>query len=375
MTRRFGTSAERERRRGPFAALIAPLALGMTVGSTVGCGSAKPDDLAETARALGGFGDYDVTSSLTDPASPRGWLIEWKIPQLLNPDRSDLVIGQWYNNFETGLWSSNNNWHVYYYGDDNGLAGNEPSCDQTWPSGGHCHGVFEGLQPGHQVTFKYEFCTTEHVPDVNGTQNCAYVDLEDGQGFRFLAEDTNVRPEGPEMYAHDVEDYREIGGVMPQISCSAATKMVRQQIETSTGAWVTLSGADKWQLRTVPGQPYKFQNVDLGGSPGSWESCSQLTASIQITNEWEGGYCANLTFSNGGPNAISNWSAVIDLATSTMNNSWSASFTPTEGSRYTVTPTFWNQSIPAGGSQTVGFCGNKTGPYDWMPFVVDESGS
>ena len=370
MERRFGRSYG----SGPWATFTA---LALTVGATAGCGADRGDDITVKKGALGGFGDYDVTSHLTDPASPRGWIIEWKIPQILNADRGVLVTGEWYNNLESGLWYENHNWQVYYYGDDNGLAGNEPSCDQTWPSGGLCHGAFEHLQPGRQVTFKYEFCRpgAGHVADVNGTQNCVYVDLEDGHGFRFLAEDTNVRPEGPEMYAHDVEDYREIGGVMPQISCSAPTKMVRQQVKTSAGAWVTLSGADKWTLNTVPGQPYKFQNVSLSSSPATWESCSQLTATIQITTEWASGYCANLTFSNNGPNAISSWSAVIDLANSTMNNNWSAQFTPTDGSRYSVTPTFWNQAISAGGSQTVGFCGNKTASADWTPYVVDESGA
>ncbi|HVY37806.1 MAG TPA: cellulose binding domain-containing protein [Polyangia bacterium] len=351
------------------------LTVGLMLGAVTGCGADSGEEPVVSGRALtGGFGDYDVTTTLNDPASPRGWTIEWKIPQILNPDHGVLVIGQWYNNFETGLWFENNNWQVYYYGDDNGLTGNEPSCDNTWPSGGHCHGVFENLAPGRQVTFKFELCTPAHVPDVNGTQNCAYVDLEDGHGFRFLAEDTKVRPEGPEMYAHDVEDYREIGGVMPQISCTAPTRMVRQQVKTSAGSWVTLSGASTWTLRTVAGEPYKFQNVHLDTSPATWESCSQLTASLQVTNEWEGGYCANLTVANNGPTAISNWSAVVDLAGSTMNNNWSAQFTQTDVTRYSVTPQFWNQSIAAGGSQTVGFCGNKTQSSGWMPFVVDEYG-
>jgi hypothetical protein len=57
-----------------------------------------------------------------------------------------------------------------------------------------------------------------------------------------------------------------------------------------------------------------------------------------------------------------------------MANNWNATFTATEGSRYSVIPTFWNQAIPAGGSQTVGFCGNKTSPFDWTPYVVTEGG-
>lgn len=362
-----------ERRRGMRAVT---LSMASTLVGIAGCGSPAPTDLAHETHALGGFGDYDVTTRLNDPASPRGWLIEWKIPRILNPDHGVLVTGQWYNNLESGLWFENNNWQVYYYGDDNDHTGNEPACDQTWPSGGHCHGALENLQPGQHVTFKYEFCTPapDHTPDVNGTQNCVYVDV--GSGFRFLAEDTNYRPEGPEMYAHDVEDYREIGGVMPQISCAEPTRMVRQQVKTSTGDWVTLSGVNAagdstWAFALVSGQPYKFQNIDVASTPASWESCSQLTADIHLTDQWQGGYCANLTLSNGGPGDIPSWSAVIDLAGATMNNNWSAQFTPTDGSRFSVTPTSWNQTIPAGGSQTVGFCANTTS-YSALPFVVDE---
>jgi len=56
-----------------------------------------------------------------------------------------------------------------------------------------------------------------------------------------------------------------------------------------------------------------------------------------------------------------------------MNNNFSANFAPDGGSQYTVTPLFWNSTINAGNSTTVGFCGNKTGP-DWQPQVLAEHG-
>ncbi|MGC4093017.1 MAG: cellulose binding domain-containing protein [Polyangiaceae bacterium] len=317
------------------------------------------------------YGSYDLVAAYTNPSAPKGWLIEWKIPTLLNPATGVHVIGQWYNNFESGLYHTGDGWFVYYFGDDNGLTGNEPQCDSMWGSGGICHGVFSNLQPGQQVVFKYEFCTAAHVASVSGTQNCLYVDLKDGQGFRFLAEDTNVRPEGAEMYTHDVENFRTEGQIMPQISCSAATKMVRQQIKNSAGSWVTLSGASNWNFSTY--SPYKFQNQNLSASPANWESCSRVTAAVAITSSTATQYCANVTVSNSGPGAISNWNLVIDLNQSTMNNNWSATYGSVGGSRYSVTPVFWNAAIPANGSTTVGFCGYKTGT-NWTPIVVAEDG-
>jgi hypothetical protein len=336
-----------------------------------GCSAAPTasEDVDRTTQA----GSYDLVARYQTPTNARGWIVEWKIPQLLNPTTSQPVIGQWYNNFESGIYyNGSTGWDVYYFGDDNGLTGNEPNCDSIWGSGGICHGVFSNLQPGRQIVFKYEYCTTAHVPSVTGTQNCLYVDLKDGAGYRFLAEDTNVRPEGPEMYTHDIENFRDLGATLPQVSCSAPTKMVRQQIKNSSGSWVNLTGASTWSFETV--SPYKYMNQNLSASPASWESCSRITATVALTSSWESGYCVNLTLSNNGPGAISSWNMIVDLNQSTLNNTFSANFTPYGGSRYLVTPLFWNSSVAAGSSQTVGFCGNKTGG-NWMPLVFSEDGS
>lgn len=351
-----------------FSTLSAALAFGSMIGS-FGCsaGDLSSEDVGHTSQA----GSYDLVSTYTTPTAAKGWIIEWKLPQLLNPSTGVGVVGQWYNNLESGVYSSGNSWNVYYFGDDNGVAGNEPSCDNQWGSGGICGGVFGNLQPGRQIVFKYEFCNAAHQATVTGTQNCLYVDLKDGAGYRFLAEDTNVRPEGPEMYAHDIEHFRDEGYTMPQVSCSAPTKMVRQQIKNSAGNWVNLTGANTWTFNTV--SPYKYQNKQLAANPASWESCSRITTNVAVTSSWEGGYCVNVTVSNSGPGAISNWNLVVDLNQSTMNNNFSANFTPLGGSRYQVTPLFWNSTINAGSSQTVGFCGNKTGA-NWMPYVFSEDG-
>jgi cellulase/cellobiase CelA1 len=173
------------------------------------------------------------------------------------------------------------------------------------------------------------------------------------------------------MYAHDVENFRTEGATMPQISCASPTKMVRQQIKNAAGSWVTLSGSSNWTFSAH--SPYKFQNQQLSATPATWESCSRVTASVSLFSVTSTQYCANLTVSNAGPGPISNWNVVVDLNQSTMNNNWSANFSA-DGSRYTVTPVFWNATIAAGGSQTVGFCATKTSS-NWNPVVIAEDGN
>lgn len=358
MHNRMGKSlglTQRVRSIGVLAASALVLAC-----STETAPSEKVDSLGQP------LGAYDLVASYNDPGGPRGWIVEWRIPELLNGETAVGAIGQWYNSFESGVYYTGGRWHVYYFGDDNGIAGNNPDCDATWGIGGFCHGVFADLQPGQEVAFKYEFCTPERVPSVTGTQNCLYVDMKDGAGWRFMAEDTNVREYGPEMYTHDVEQFWPSGNTMPQISCAAPTKMLRQAIQTPAGTWVELSGEDTWSFRTT--SPYKYQNVNLSETPASWESCSQLTALIDVTRRWESGYCANLVVSNNGPSALSSWWAQLELNDAVMTNTWGANFAP-QGSRSPVTPSFWNATLPAGSTTSVGFCANSSFPSS-TPVVI-----
>ena len=339
--------------------------------SLAGCSasSGAEESVTSTSQRLG---SYDLISSyIAAPSAARGWEIEWQVPQLLNADIGVGVIGQWYNNLESGIYHTGDGWFVYYFGDDNGLTGNEPACDNQWGSGGMCGGIFSNLQPGQRLRFKYEFCNANHVANVNGTENCLYVDLEDGVGFRFLAEDSNVRPEGVEMYAHDIENFRTDGQVMPQVSCSAPTKMLGQKVRNSAGTWQTLTGSSTWSFSTA--SPYKFQNQSLATTPATWQSCSRITASITLTSDWDTGYCANLTVANSGPGATSFWNSTIDLRDSSLQSSWNGTVSGSAPS-YFVVPDSWNASIPANGTRVVGFCASKTGA-NYRPIVVAEDGN
>ncbi|WP_437620182.1 hypothetical protein [Sorangium sp. So ce1151] len=252
-------------RAGVGAAL---LLLGAVGAAACTSGDAVEDEPLGEASLLG---SYHLKSSYTgNVGDTRGWLVEWKVPALLNASTAWGAVGQWYYNLESGIYHSPDGWFVYYYGDNDGLTGNHSSCNTQWPSGGTCGGSLGNLQPGQQVIFKYEWCTPERVASVTGTQLCLYVDMKDGAGYQFLAQDARSTVE---MYAHDVEHFRDEGlnYTEPAISCASPIKMVRQQLKTTSGVWQDMSGASTWSFYNEP--PYVYQNKNLSASPSTWEAC------------------------------------------------------------------------------------------------------
>ncbi|XYH99417.1 hypothetical protein ACMHYB_06490 [Sorangium sp. So ce1128] len=55
---------------------------------------------------------------------------------------------------------------------------------------------------------------------MNGAQICLYVDMKDGSGWQFLAQDARSTVE---MYAHDIEHFADVGPEYPEplVSCEA----------------------------------------------------------------------------------------------------------------------------------------------------------
>ncbi len=241
---------------GVGAALL--FTLGCSAGGNESVGSAQARDAT-----------YDLRSIVSDPlrADSRGWEVEWQIPQIANQQAAG-TLGQWYWNLESGLYHTGDGWFVYYFGDDNGLTGADPNCDTQWVSGGICHGIYSNLQPGQRVLFHYEYCTASHVASVNGTQLCLYVDLEDGAGLRFLAEDDRTTNE---MYTHDIENFDAVNRM--GVSCSSPAKMVKQRRETSGGTWLNMTGASTWRLESNSSTD-RFENIQLAANPATWDSCT-----------------------------------------------------------------------------------------------------
>ncbi|MGK4007825.1 hypothetical protein WMF31_34740 [Sorangium sp. So ce1036] len=253
------------------AALLLLGALG-AAACTAGAGAEVE---AESLGVASLRGTYDLTSSYTGTiGDTRGWIIEWEIPELLNESTAWTAIGQWYYNLESGIYHSPDGWFVYYYGDDDGVAGNHPDCTgllPSWGSGSTCGGSLGDLEPGQQVVFKYEWCTPERVASVSGSKLCLYVDMKDGAGWQFLAQDERTTVE---MYAHDIEHFADVGPQYPepQVSCEAPIKMLRQELKTTAGVWQPMSGASIWSFHDAA--PYIYQNENFGASPSTWEACT-----------------------------------------------------------------------------------------------------
>jgi hypothetical protein len=250
---------------------LARLTMGvLALAVTITAGAAAP----AAAGDVGVQGLYLLNSRYTgDPNATRGWQIEWQVPQLSNPADSWGAVGQWYFNLESGFYKSPDGWGVYSVGDGNGLSGHQPDCAQTWDSGGVCGGDLGNLQPGQTLTFTYQWCDTAHNPSTTGSQLCLWVDMQDGQGNRFLAEDARSTVE---MYAHDIETFADSGPAYPEplVSCAVPTRMLGQRVQNAAGAWSVMTGASTWNFEDGSDR-YQYINTQTGSSPATWESCSQ----------------------------------------------------------------------------------------------------
>ncbi|NUT94250.1 MAG: protein kinase [Saccharothrix sp.] len=89
--------------------------------------------------------------------------------------------------------------------------------------------------------------------------------------------------------------------------------------------------------------------------PPSPEGC---TASFKITNQWPGGYQAEVTIRNATDQPLANWSVTWPQDQGhAISNLWNGTFTVASGT-FTVTNLSHNARIPAGSQTTFGFTAN-----------------
>ena len=88
-------------------------------------------------------------------------------------------------------------------------------------------------------------------------------------------------------------------------------------------------------------------------------------ATLSVQNEWNGGYCADVTIENISTTNITSWRIELDLHQSQINNLWNASHNGT-----TVTPADFNSTINTNSSISFGFCANATGT-DYLPSISE----
>jgi hypothetical protein len=112
-----------------------------------------------------------------------------------------------------------------------------------------------------------------------------------------------------------------------------------------------------------------------GADPGTDVAASgltqnSLTADLSFSSDWGGGYCANVTITNGGAPTTS-WTVVINMNQSVLANAWGAGATAARG-QLTASSLSYNGALATNGSASFGFCGNATGS-SYRPAVASVS--
>lgn len=75
-----------------------------------------------------------------------------------------------------------------------------------------------------------------------------------------------------------------------------------------------------------------------------------------IRNEWETGYCAEVSITNGASERIDSWNLLLDLQGASLDGLWNANVSQA-GGNVSATNVSWNGGIQAGQTLNVfGFC-------------------
>jgi hypothetical protein len=88
----------------------------------------------------------------------------------------------------------------------------------------------------------------------------------------------------------------------------------------------------------------------------STTSSGSVTATLQTTSSWSGGFCQSVTIKNTGAQ-VTNWKLAVATNGATISSLWSAK-QATSGTTMTVTPESYNAGVPTNGSVSFGFCGS-----------------
>lgn len=85
---------------------------------------------------------------------------------------------------------------------------------------------------------------------------------------------------------------------------------------------------------------------------------SQGTANLNITNSWNGGYCAEVRLMNGLDAATARWHVVLDLMGTSVTQIWGATLSGNSGT-VTAKPVNYNTMIAPNASATFNFCASR----------------
>jgi hypothetical protein len=99
------------------------------------------------------------------------------------------------------------------------------------------------------------------------------------------------------------------------------------------------------------------------GTLGGAHAQSALSCSVNytISSQWDYGFQADVKINNTGSTAINGWTLRWTFANSqVISQMWGATYTQSQGT-VSATNVSWNNTIPAGGSQSLGFLASKSG--------------
>lgn len=99
---------------------------------------------------------------------------------------------------------------------------------------------------------------------------------------------------------------------------------------------------------------------------------NSLTGDLNITSEWESGFCVDVVITNPTNQDITGWNAIINRTSFTIYNNWSSTYQESS-SQYSISPISWNETVPANSSiNSAGFCANKNSGYTF-PTILEIS--
>ncbi|MGC4000716.1 MAG: cellulose binding domain-containing protein [Anaeromyxobacter sp.] len=84
-----------------------------------------------------------------------------------------------------------------------------------------------------------------------------------------------------------------------------------------------------------------------------------FSATLSLTSDWGGGYCADVKVANVGTTKITAWTVEIELGGATFSSMWGGTAT-VSGSKLTAIPASYNATLEPGASGSFGFCANGT---------------
>ncbi len=95
-------------------------------------------------------------------------------------------------------------------------------------------------------------------------------------------------------------------------------------------------------------------------TPTGTPVASGCRVNYQRTNQWPGGFSANLTITNLGTTTINDWTLTFVFpGDQKITQLWNGSFSQS-GAQVTITPASWNHIIAPGGAVNTGFNGSWT---------------